>query len=121
MNDIEIILKDGRNFTLRNLTQYDRDRLVEMFSTMSTDSLKWSMAPYTPARVQRWIDNLTNLLTLIAEFEGRIIGYTQVHIFTQPRRKGVGELLIYIHEDYHGIGLGTTMTKMILELVCVSP
>jgi RimJ/RimL family protein N-acetyltransferase len=32
------------------------------------------------------------------------------------RRKGVGEVFIYIHQDFQNIGLGTVMMKKAIEL-----
>jgi len=39
-------------------------------------------------------------------------------MFSMPysRRKGVGELFIYIHQDFQNVGLGTVMMKKAIEL-----
>ena len=109
-------LKDKREVTLRFLTVDDKNRLFQMFSSISDEALKWSMAPYTIERIQRWINNIQNLIPFIAEHEGKIVGYSSIYRFPHPRRKGVGDLAIYLHQDFHNVGLGTAMTKNCFSL-----
>jgi len=109
-------LKDRREVTLRFLVAEDRDRLLDMFSSMSDGALEWSMAPYTMDVVQRWINNLPNLIALVAEYQSKIVGYASIYRFSHQRRKGIGDLGIYFHQDFHNVGLGTEMTKKLLLL-----
>jgi putative acetyltransferase len=39
-------------------------------------------------------------------------------LFTIPfaRRKGIGELFIYVHQDFQNLGLGTLMMRKAIEL-----
>jgi putative acetyltransferase len=109
-------LKDGREVIIRFLKIEDKDKLFHMFSSMSDEALKWSMAPYTIDVIQRWISNIKNLIPLVAEYKNKIIGYAAIYKIPHPRRKGVGELLIYLHQDFHNVGLGTVMMEKLLEL-----
>jgi len=109
-------LKDRREVTLRFLVAEDRDRLLDIFSSMSDGALEWSMAPYTMDVVQRWINNLPNLIALVAEYQSKIVGYASIYRFSHQRRKGIGDLGIYLHQDFHNVGLGTEMTKKLLLL-----
>jgi RimJ/RimL family protein N-acetyltransferase len=109
-------LKDGREVTVRFLTVDDKDRLFHMFSSMSDKALEWSMAPYTIESIQRWIDNIKNSIPLVAEYKNKIVGYTSVYKSPHPRRKGVGDQLIYLHQDFHNVGLGTAMMEKLLQL-----
>jgi RimJ/RimL family protein N-acetyltransferase len=109
-------LKDRREVSLRFLVAEDRDRLLDMFSSMSDGALEWSMAPYTMDVVQRWINNLPNLIALVAEYQSKIVGYASIYRFSHQRRKGIGDLGIYLHQDFHNVGLGTEMTKKLLLL-----
>jgi len=61
-------LKDGREVIVRSLTVEDKDGLFQMFSSMSDETLKWSMAPYTMEVIERWISNIKNLIALVAEW-----------------------------------------------------
>jgi len=109
-------LKDGRAVILRFLAVEDRDGLFQLFSSMSNKALEWSMAPYTIEVIQRWIDNMQNLIPLVAEYNNKIVGYAAIYKFPHPRRKGIGDQLIYLHQDFHNVGLGTAMTEKLLQL-----
>ena len=109
-------LKDGREVTIRFLTANDKEALFQMFSSMSSEALKWSMAPYTMEVIQRWINNIKNLIPLVAEYNNRIVGYASIYKFQHPRRKEIGDLAIYLHQDFHNVGLGTAMMKKLLQL-----
>lgn len=109
-------LRDGRLVTLRFLNFEDKDSLFQCFSSMSDEALEWSMAPYTMDRIQRWIDSIQSRIPLVAEFENKIVGYAGIYKFAQPRRKGIGDLAIYLHQDFHNVGLGTAMTEKLIEL-----
>lgn len=109
-------LRDERRVTLRFLNVEDKDSLHQCFSSMSDEALKWSMAPYTMDRIQRWIDNIHNLIPLVAECENKIVGYAGIYKFPHPRRKGIGDLAIYLHQDFHNVGLGTAMAEKLLKL-----
>lgn len=74
------------------------------------------MAPYTMERIQRWIDNIQNLIPLEAEHQNKIVGYAGIYKFPHPRREGISDLAIYLHQDFHNVGLGTAMTEKLLQL-----
>lgn len=112
----KVKLKDGREVKLRFLKADDKNELFQMFSSMSDDALEWSMAPYTIDVIQRWISNLQNLIPLIAEYGKKVVGYAAIYRFPAPRRKGVGDFGIYLHQDFHNVGLGTAMTERVLQL-----
>ncbi|RLI45644.1 hypothetical protein DRO64_02185 [Candidatus Bathyarchaeota archaeon] len=109
-------LKDGREVIVRPLTVEDKDGLFQMFSSMSDKALKWSMAPYTMEVIERWMSNLKNLIVLVAEWNNRIVDYAMIYKFLHPRRRGVGDLALYVHQDFHNVGLGTAMLKKLLQL-----
>jgi putative acetyltransferase len=109
-------LKDSREVRLRFLMGDDKEQLFQMFSSMSDEALEWSMAPYTMDRIQRWIDSIQSRIPLVAEFENKIVGYAGIYKFPQPRRKGVGDVAIYLHQDFHNVGLGTAMTERLLKI-----
>jgi RimJ/RimL family protein N-acetyltransferase len=109
-------LKDGRSIKLRFLTKKDDERLFQMFSTMSKKALEWSMAPYTKEGIKRWINNIPNAIALVAEYQDNIVGLASIFKFPNPRRKGLGDLAIYLHQDFHNMGLGTAMTQRLLQL-----
>lgn len=112
----KVELKDGQEVTLRPPTAEDGDALFQMFSSMSDKALEWSMAPYTIDVIQRWIDNIKNLIALVANWDNRIVGYAAIYKFPHPRRRGVGDQLINLHQDFYNVGLGTEMMRKLIQL-----
>jgi hypothetical protein len=82
---------------------------------MSTKALEWGMPPYTDEVVDRWISNLENMIALVAVYDKRIVGYGGISKGTRERRKGVGDLAMYLHQDFQNNGLGTAMLNRLLS------
>jgi len=99
-------LKNGKEVLLRSLKAEDEEGLVQMFDSMSDEALRWGLPPYTREVVERWINNLPNLIALVAEYENRLVAYATIYKYSHPRRKGVSDLGIYLHQDFHNVGLG---------------
>jgi hypothetical protein len=74
-----IKLKDGREVTVRFLTAEDKERLGELFVSMSDEALKWGMPPYTKDVIERWINNIPNLIPLVVETSNRLVGYATIY------------------------------------------
>jgi len=109
-------LKDGREIILRLYRLEDKEALVSMYASMSPEALKWGMPPYDRARIERWTSDLTNNITLIARSEDRVVGHLYMFRTPYERRKGIADLLIYIHQDFQDLGLGTLMMTKAIEL-----
>jgi len=116
MESQKVELKDGREVTLRLLKIDDRGRLLYLFSTMSDKALEWGMPPYTEETVDRWMSNIERLIPLIAVYQDQIVGYATIFKYVHPRERGVADLGIYLHQDFHSVGLGTIMSVMILAI-----
>ncbi len=108
-------LKDGRKVALRLLKISDRNQLLDLFSIMSDKALEWGMPPYLEETIDRWISNIERLIPLVAICQGQIVGYAAIFKHIHPREKGVSDLGIYLHQDFHNIGLGTIMTETLLS------
>ena len=116
MDNHRVELKDGRVVTLRLLETSDTDKLLDMFSKMSDKALEWGMPPYTRETIDRWVSNIERLIPLVAVFNEKIVGYAAVFKHTHSRERGVSDIGIYLHQDFHGVGLGTAMTETILSI-----
>jgi putative acetyltransferase len=116
MESWKVGLKDKREVILRPLQIDDGDRLLHMFSTMSENALEWGMPPYTKEVVERWLSNIEKLISLVAIYQGRIVGYAMVFKHAHPREKDIADMGIYLHQDFHDVGLGTMMSKIILSI-----
>lgn len=69
------------------------------------------MPPYNRQRVERMTSYLENSINLIALDDDRIVGHLQISIGTSPRFREMGDLFIYLHQDYQNLGLGAELMK----------
>ena len=116
MEKTNITLKDSRQVHLRSVTPPDKEGILKLYNSMSNEALRYSMTPYTPERIQRWFNNLQNMIYIVAIGDSRIIGQASINLARHPRRKNVGELGIYLHQDYHNVGLGSVMMETLLKI-----
>ncbi len=116
MKESTFQLKDGREVTLRLLKSEDKDALQGMMADLSREALRWSSPPYDEVKISRWMSGAESGLSIVAVFEGRMVGISAIYQFVRPREIGIGSMMIYIHQDFHGVGLGTAMTDEILML-----
>lgn len=113
---MKIKLKNNKDVIIRYLGLEDEEKLFLMFSSMSKKSLRWSRTPFTKFVIKDWIDNLPSLIALVVDYDNSIVGFGFIQKFRHVRRKGVGDLTIYLHHDFHHLGLGTIIMKKLLEL-----
>lgn len=116
MDHVEARLKDGRSIRIQRLRVEDKEKLAEMYASLSEEALRWAMPPYTKEGIERWISNLGNMIALVSFHGDRIVGHAQIYRYPHLRRKGTGDVLIYLHQDFHNVGLGTLMFKELLNL-----
>ena len=109
-------LKDGREVTVKFLALEDKERLIELFASMSDEALRWGMPPYTREVIERWMSNIQNLIPLVAEHDNRMVGYASIYKYAHQRRKGSSDLVMYLHQDFHNVGLGTAILNRLIEL-----
>ena len=111
--DIKITDRKGDTILIRQYTEKDRNKLVEMYSTFSPDSRCLGLPPTTKKAIENWIDFLTeNGFNIIAEHDGRIVG----HLVIVPTKDGKKvDLTIFIHQDYQNRGIGQEMMKLIID------
>jgi RimJ/RimL family protein N-acetyltransferase len=111
----EVSLKDGRSVVIRPLEIADKEAVVAYYAGLSSEVLKWALPPYDRARVERFFNNPEQLIGVVGLAGGRIVGSLHIFRFTF-RMSHLGELIIYLSQDFQNIGLGTSMMKVGLEL-----
>lgn len=112
-----VSLKDSRTVLIREFRIEDKEKLIEMYESLSEDAVRWGMPPYTRERIERgWLSNLQNLTIIVAFHKDKMVGHAQIFKFPHPRRKGTGDLAMYVHQDFHNVGLGTAMLNKLIEL-----
>jgi RimJ/RimL family protein N-acetyltransferase len=113
-----VSLKDGRTVDLRTYLQEDKEQLVSFYARLSPETLRWSLPPYDRRKIERWTSNLEDTVVLLAFQQNRVVG--NLNVFLQrswaQRLKGNGELIIYLHQDFQGVGLGTAMMREGIDL-----
>jgi RimJ/RimL family protein N-acetyltransferase len=87
-----------------------------MYEGLSAEAVRWAMPPYTRERIERWLSNLQNLIALVAFYHDKMVGHAHIYKFPHPRRKGMGDLIVYLHQNFHNAGLGTAMLTKLIEL-----
>lgn len=108
-------LTDGRQISVRPYEVDDFEKLLSMFASLSREALRFAMPPYDRPRLELWTDMKRNLLLLALDGD-RVIGVATVWGSARPREKGIGAFATYIHQDYQNKGLGSEMTKLVLDL-----
>jgi len=98
-------LNDGREVHLRPLQPSDKEQLIQLYSSMSDTALRWTKAP-TLEEIEQIIQFPDYYISMVTEHDDRVIGHGEVKKDPEMRN---GELNIHLHQDYHGVGLGTVM------------
>ncbi len=111
-----VVLKDGRRVDIRLYRPADKEGLISMYAGLSHEALRWSMPPYNRQRIERWTSNLENTIALIAHDKNRIVGHLQISIGTSPRFREMGDLFVYIHQEYQNVGLGAALMNQAIAL-----
>ena len=109
-------LKDGREIILRLLATGDKEALLNMVNALSSEALLWGNPPYDEGKTDRWMSGVGKGLSLVAVHDEKIVGIAGIHATSLPQARGVGNMMIYLHQDFHGVGLGTAMTERLLAL-----
>jgi RimJ/RimL family protein N-acetyltransferase len=55
-------------------------------------------------------------LSLVAIDNDKIVGIAGIHAPSLPRMRGIGDMMIYLHQDFHAVGLGTGIAERLLAL-----
>ena len=71
--------------------------------------------PYDRPRLERWVSGLGAGFLLLALDKDKVVGTAIVFGGTLNRLRGIGELVIYLHQAYQGQGLATFLTRMLLD------
>lgn len=110
-------LKDGRVVLIREFGMEDKEKLFQMYESLSAEAVRWGMPPYTTDRIEKWwLSNLQNLTPIVALHGDKIVGHAQIFKRAHARRKGTADLAMYLHQDFHNVGLGAAMLPKLLEV-----
>jgi RimJ/RimL family protein N-acetyltransferase len=110
-------LENGETTLIKKFALADKEKLFQTYESLSDETMRWGIPPYARERIEKgWLSNLQNLISIVALFQNRIVGHSQIFRFPHSRRKGTGDLIIYVHQDFQDVGLGTVMLIKLLQL-----
>lgn len=113
-----VTLKDGTYILLRPMAADDRQRLVEFYSAVNEDDLRY-FRHYVkdPGLVQEWCDHLDygKVLPVLALAKDRVVGNATLHFNEGPKRH-IGEVRLFLAKDYRRRGLGMKMIRALIDL-----
>jgi len=104
-------LNDGREIDIRAIQSSDNAQLNQFYGSLSEGALRWITPPTCDDLEHRfrYPDYFIGLVTVHA---GNVCGYGEI---IKDSEKYDGELQIHIHQDYQGVGLGTSMMIMLVK------
>ena len=113
-----VTLKDGAYILLRPMVPEDKQRLVEYYSAVSDEDLRYFRDHVNdPQLIQEWCDHLDygRVLPLLALAKDRVVGSASLHFFDGPKRH-VGEMRLFLSKDFRKRGLGMKMIRAMIDL-----
>ena len=119
----QVTLRDGTKVLLRPEKKTDLHMIKSMFNTLSDDSKRFLTAEITDERIEGWIENLDYekalpILSVIKDPNGqeRIISGASIEFDDSVHGKHKTVLGITVHDDYQNQGLGTIVTRHMIEV-----
>ena len=119
----QVTLRDGTNVFLRPEKKSDLAMLKDMFRSLSNASKRFLTAEVTEERIEGWIKNLDYekalpILSVITAQDGyeRIISTASLGFDDSDYYKHKTEFGITVHDDYQNLGLGTIVTKHMIDI-----
>ncbi len=113
-----VTLKDGAYILLRPMVPEDKQRLMEYYSAVSDDDLRYFRDDVrNPELIQKWCDQLDygRVLPLLALSKDRVVGSATLHFFKGPKRH-IGEVRLFLAKDFRKRGLGIKMIRAMIDL-----
>jgi len=111
-------LKDGTYILLRPMVPEDQERLLEFYTAVSDDDIRYFRHHVKdPAVIRHWCEHLdySKILPILAVVKDHIVGSGTLHFGEGPKRH-IGEVRLFFAKDYRKRGLGTKMIRVLIDL-----
>lgn len=109
----------GVEITLRLMEPADRDDILAFARALPDHDLMFLRIDITePKVVDEWVENIEKgrTITILAESEGKIVGYASLHREPVSWQRHVGEIRVMLKPDLRGFGLGKLMANEVFAI-----
>jgi acetyltransferase len=113
-----ITLSDGGRVLLRPLTKEDRQGLLDLFTRLRADDVRFLRHNVREAKlVNQWIDELDydKVFPLVAVVNDQIVGNGTLHFNEGPARHRA-EVRIFLAKEIRRRGVGTRLLQSLIEI-----
>jgi RimJ/RimL family protein N-acetyltransferase len=113
-----VTLRDGGRVLLRPLIPEDRQALIDLFSPVSPEDLRFMRHDVSdPEIAGKWVDELDydKVLPLVAILNDHFVGVASLH-FNQGPAHHRAEVRIFLSKEVRRRGVGARMLDSIIEL-----
>lgn len=118
----KLIIKDGRELTIRKAIRSDAAKMVKYVSVIGgeSDNLTFGLNEFelTIDKEELIIESMNskdNSTMIVAEIDGEIVSMLSMSCGTRPRTRHVGEFGITVRKLYWGLGIGSGMISYLID------
>src|SRR5262249_41732047 len=114
-----LLSPDGQALTLRLMGPADQDAVLAFARSLPSDDLLFLRTDITERGViAEWAGNLAkgSTVSLIAEIEGKLVGYASLHNDQARWTRRVGEIRVLLGPVHRGTGLGRLLAEEIFNI-----
>ncbi|MFT4882828.1 MAG: ribosomal protein S18 acetylase RimI-like enzyme [Natronomonas sp.] len=105
---------DGREIALQAFgdgpVDDEREALVDMYVDFDPSERSLGIPPRTESKIRRWQDQLLSDYCVVAWHDERAVGQA---VLIEDKH-GNYELAIFVHQEYHHVGIGTRLIEALL-------
>lgn len=105
--------------TFRPMNRDDRESILQFARSLPPQDLLFLRTDITrDSVVDTWIKDIAagHTVTLVAEMDGKIVGYCSLHHSESLWTRHLGEILLLVSDHHRAQGLGGHLARQILEL-----
>lgn len=105
---------EGREIALRVFgtgpVADEREALLDMYLDYDPGERSLGIPPVRESKIRKWLDQLLDGYCVVAWHAERAVGQA---VLIEDEH-GNYELAIFVHQDYHGVGIGTRLVEALL-------
>lgn len=105
------------NIKIRRLEPGDGQAIHDIYSCRSVIMNTAQLPLPSAEQWKKWAaDNKSQAHMLVAIVDERVVGYLSLNRYTKDRRTHAGHLLIVVHEDFQGRGVGSQLMISAIDI-----